>query len=107
MLMMTERLPYHALEAVTLDSQFEVFFCCDQAQTGLGDRVTMTGQNQKRIVTDFGFHMVEDPGVVRGIQQALLALEDERFHAAALVTTQSDACGLWRDGEPVPDGRSW
>ena len=67
----------------------------------------MSGQNQERVVADFGLYMIKDQGVVCGIQQTLPALEVKVVHAAAWITTQSDACGLWRDGEPIPDGHFW
>jgi hypothetical protein len=51
--------------------------------------------------------MIEYQRIISRIEQTLLALEREGFHAAAVITTPSGACGLWHDDEPELDGRFW
>lgn len=65
------------------------------------------GKKQKSRVAGLGIDMIEYQRVISGIEQTLLALEREGFHAAAVTTTPSDACGLWHDDEPELDGRFW
>lgn len=65
------------------------------------------GKKQKSRVAGLGIDMIEYQRVISGIAQTLLALEREGFHAAAVITTPSDACGLWHDDEPELDGRFW
>lgn len=104
--MQTERLTGNAFETVTVDGVFEVFLGSDKPNAGrrLGGA---PGQNQEAGMADFGLGVVEDLGVIACVKQTLLAPERERFHAAALITIRSDACGLWRDDEPTPGDRSW
>ena len=76
---MSEEFSGYTLEAISLNSEFDVFLGDNQAETIMLQLVTRR-QEQDVLVRRPGFRGIKDPGKLAGVEQAVLACEGVFAH---------------------------